>query len=238
MTGSGRTGRKATYRQQAAHTGAQRATASIRPEPLSLTSPRGHGSPGWGEAPLGCVPQILAGRCPPRVASLRVAPDPRPPPHPARRSPPPPQPAAASRRRRIPPRTVSTVRPAGPARPARRRSGHRALPRRCDIVVARATTMSHRRGSAGAGGGPGRGSAGPAEPRCPHLPHDLQDAHQSRSSGFRSLSHRRRRARRRPVTGARETGWRSAIRRGAGSAMAPPARAGPAGCGLPAGTLR
>src|SRR5271165_1416835 len=52
MTGSGRTGRKATYRQQAAHTGAQRATASIRPEPLSLSSACGHGSPGWGETPL------------------------------------------------------------------------------------------------------------------------------------------------------------------------------------------
>jgi hypothetical protein len=63
-------------------------------------------------------------------------------------------------------RTVSTVRPAGPARPVWRRSGPRALPRRCDIVVARATTMSHRRGSAGCGRGPGgRGSAGPAAPR-------------------------------------------------------------------------
>jgi hypothetical protein len=53
MTGSGRTGRKATYRQQAVHTGAQRATASIRPEPFSLSPARRHGSPGWGEAPLG-----------------------------------------------------------------------------------------------------------------------------------------------------------------------------------------
>ena len=52
MTGSGRTGRKATRRQQAAHTGAQRATAPLRPEPFSLSSACGHGSPGWGETPL------------------------------------------------------------------------------------------------------------------------------------------------------------------------------------------
>jgi hypothetical protein len=59
MTGSGRTGRKATHRQQAAHTGAQRATASIRPEPLSLSSPCGTGSSGWGETPLERV-QLIA----------------------------------------------------------------------------------------------------------------------------------------------------------------------------------
>src|SRR5215472_15319338 len=52
MTGSGRTGRKATYRQQAAQTGAQRATAPIRPEPHHPTSAIRHGSPGWGETPL------------------------------------------------------------------------------------------------------------------------------------------------------------------------------------------
>src|SRR5207247_4518481 len=41
-----------TYRPQAAHNGAQRATASIRPEPFHPTSPLRHGSPGWGETPL------------------------------------------------------------------------------------------------------------------------------------------------------------------------------------------
>src|SRR6266446_5602800 len=70
MTGSGRTGRKATYRQQAVHTGAQRATASIRPEPFSLNPAPAHGSPGWGEAPLGRSVQLLV-QCPVRVTVRR-----------------------------------------------------------------------------------------------------------------------------------------------------------------------
>ena len=55
MTGSGRTGRKATYRQQAAHTGAQRATAPLRPEPFhpiraepADMARRAGVKPGWG----------------------------------------------------------------------------------------------------------------------------------------------------------------------------------------------
>src|SRR5215472_15176063 len=54
MTGSGRTGRKATHRQQAVYTGAQRATAPLRPEPLSTQGQPPHmarwagAKPRWG----------------------------------------------------------------------------------------------------------------------------------------------------------------------------------------------
>ncbi|MFZ0272087.1 MAG: hypothetical protein WAL34_09600 [Acidobacteriaceae bacterium] len=64
MTGSGRTGRKATHRQQAVHTGAQRATASSRPEPFSLSPACTHASAGWGEAPLERLITDLSGSGP------------------------------------------------------------------------------------------------------------------------------------------------------------------------------
>jgi len=56
---------------------AQRATASIRPEPLALSSACGHGSPGWGETPLarmiGRRPQAGRGRSSPRPGARRGA---------------------------------------------------------------------------------------------------------------------------------------------------------------------
>src|SRR5215472_4657893 len=71
MTGSGRTGRKATHRQQAVYTGAQRATAPLRPEPLSTQGQPPHMARWAGAKPRWVVEGVCLAEPVPEVAEQR-----------------------------------------------------------------------------------------------------------------------------------------------------------------------